>query len=211
METGRVATEMKYFVFHLITHISWVTSLPLVTQPRLSIVDWGNHNYFEPQGPGTYAFGYDIEDPETNNVQFRDEERYPNGTVVGSYGFVKPDGNIHVVKYVADGNGYRATVEDSSGQPKVSGFPIQSQRNEGKPSQILLAALNSQKAYGQAVHEQRLRPISENKQPFTEFQNYIFPEKKNMNDGRNNVEHNWLFENEPNYYVEPQKYYIRRE
>lgn len=82
-------------------------STPIVRRPRLSLVDWTNYFDQEPQGPGTYAFGYDIEDPETNNIQFRDEERLPNGTVIGSYGYVKPDGDIFVVRYVADEKGYR--------------------------------------------------------------------------------------------------------
>lgn len=82
-----------------------VTALPL--QARLTEVDWNHYNYFEPEGPGTYSFGYDIEDAGTNNVQFRNEERLKNGTVVGSYGFVDEEGWIHTVNYVADHLGYR--------------------------------------------------------------------------------------------------------
>jgi Insect cuticle protein len=61
-------------------------------------------------GPGTYAFGYDIDDAQTGNTQFREEERLPNGTVIGKYGYVEPDGNIHVVNYIADERGYRLVV-----------------------------------------------------------------------------------------------------
>lgn len=61
----------------------------------------------EPEGAGTYAFGYDVEDPVTNNIQYRSEQRFANGTVTGSYGYLEPDGNIHMVHYVADKNGYR--------------------------------------------------------------------------------------------------------
>lgn len=82
-------------------------SIPVIEQPRLSIVDWTNYYDHEPQGPGTYAFGYDIEDPDTDNVQYRDEERLPNGTVIGSYGYLKPDRSLIVVRYVADEKGYR--------------------------------------------------------------------------------------------------------
>lgn len=76
-------------------------------ESRLSLVDWDQYSTREEDGPGTYSFGYDIEDPETNNIQTRSEERYPNGTVVGSYGYVQPDGTVMLVNYIADENGYR--------------------------------------------------------------------------------------------------------
>ncbi|XP_030372694.1 uncharacterized protein LOC115622776 [Scaptodrosophila lebanonensis] len=62
------------------------------------------NNYFlhDPYGPDTYAFGYEVVDPDTDNVQFRDERRYVNGSVEGSYGYVRPDGLIEVTRYRAD-------------------------------------------------------------------------------------------------------------
>lgn len=59
------------------------------------------------QGPGTYAYGYDIEDPVTGNIQFRQEERHANGIVTGSYGYVDANGTPQVTHYVSDENGYR--------------------------------------------------------------------------------------------------------
>lgn len=60
-----------------------------------------------PIGPGTYAFGFEIEDIRTGNVQFKDEEKLRNGTIRGSYGFLQPDGTLFVTKYIADSFGVR--------------------------------------------------------------------------------------------------------
>ena len=59
------------------------------------------------KGPGTYAFGYEIEDAATGNVQFRDEQRHRNGSVTGSYGVLLPNNILHITRYIADHRGYR--------------------------------------------------------------------------------------------------------
>lgn len=64
-------------------------------------------NDFRIGHPGTYSFGYNVLDPETGNSQYRTEEKYPNGTVVGSYGYIDPRGKPRRVDYVADEKGYR--------------------------------------------------------------------------------------------------------
>lgn len=86
---------------------------PQGAQARLSVVDWNAYDERDTDGPGTYSFGYEIEDPSSGNTQFRQEERFANGTVVGSYGLVEPDGNVRVVSYVADALGYRVRIENS--------------------------------------------------------------------------------------------------
>ncbi|XP_026485877.2 larval cuticle protein 16/17-like [Vanessa tameamea] len=82
-------------------------------KPRLSSAAQNpSYYYSDVDGvPGTYSFGYDILDPETGNIQFRTEERYPNGTVVGSYGYIDPRGRSRRFDYVADENGYRVSNE----------------------------------------------------------------------------------------------------
>lgn len=64
-------------------------------------------NYYYFQGPNTYEFRYDVENAPTSNIQYRMEERLANGSVVGSYGQVQPDGKIRVVSYIADKDGVK--------------------------------------------------------------------------------------------------------
>lgn len=75
--------------------------------PRLSEAEWNNYHYKDPTGPGTYAFGYEVQDTQTSNVQYRNEEKHPNGSVTGNYGLLLPDGNVQTVNYIADQDGYR--------------------------------------------------------------------------------------------------------
>ncbi|KPJ09785.1 hypothetical protein RR48_13419 [Papilio machaon] len=74
---------------------------------RLSLAEPMPTHYYGKGDPGSYSFGYDVSDPETDNIQYRKEERFPNGTVVGSYGYLDPFGRTRRYQYVADGDGYR--------------------------------------------------------------------------------------------------------
>ncbi|XP_026328983.1 uncharacterized protein LOC113236968 [Hyposmocoma kahamanoa] len=82
-------------------------------QAKLSLTDPMPYYYINniDGHPGTYSFGYDISDPSTGNTQFRTEERYPNGTVAGSYGYVDAWGTPQRYRYIADARGYRITKE----------------------------------------------------------------------------------------------------
>ncbi|XP_034483406.1 uncharacterized protein LOC117788682 [Drosophila innubila] len=81
-------------------------------------------NYFlhQPYGPNTYAFGYEIDDAQTGNVQFRDERRYLNGSIEGSYGYVRPDAHIQVTRYKVDAqSGYLAHTQSyAPGEQQVA-------------------------------------------------------------------------------------------
>ncbi|XP_050332771.1 uncharacterized protein LOC126760968 isoform X2 [Bactrocera neohumeralis] len=61
-------------------------------------------SYFrrDPYGANTYAFGFEVNDNRTGNIQFRDERRYVNGSVEGSFGHVRPDGRVIVTHFLSD-------------------------------------------------------------------------------------------------------------
>ncbi|CAH2241477.1 jg10646 [Pararge aegeria aegeria] len=86
---------------------------PAPRQKRLSLASQMPSYYFTniDGHPGTYSFGYNVLDPETGNNQYRSEEKYPNGTVVGSYGYIDPRGKSRRIDYIADGKGYRIMNE----------------------------------------------------------------------------------------------------
>ncbi|XP_031342595.1 larval cuticle protein 16/17-like [Photinus pyralis] len=115
------------------------------------MVEWSQYQHQDNE-KRTYKFGYEIEDPKTNNVQFRNEQRHENGSVTGSYGHLQPDGNIQVVHYVADGKGYRARIENSGDK-----------RQNLSPE--MESALRTREVYKkQTIFEQRLRPYDQEKE-----------------------------------------------
>ncbi|XP_070489813.1 homeobox protein 2-like [Chironomus tepperi] len=86
---------------------------------RLSNAEFPYYNIMAPDGPGTYAFGYEIEDPASGNVQFRDEQKHKNGSVTGSYGVLLSNNVLHITRYIADHRGYRASSETKKKNPNT--------------------------------------------------------------------------------------------
>ncbi|CAN7943533.1 unnamed protein product, partial [Ixodes hexagonus] len=71
-----------------------------------SVPQYAEENY--PAQP--YSFGYDNVD-EYGNTQFHKEQADANNVRTGSYGYTDANGLYRRVNYVADANGFRATIE----------------------------------------------------------------------------------------------------
>ncbi|CAG4977221.1 unnamed protein product [Colias eurytheme] len=108
--------------FKVITFcILWINSVRTspARHPRLSLAAQAPH-YFYRGNDGTYTFGYDVLDPESGNTQFRNEERYSNGTVVGSYGYIDALGKPRRYDYIADEKGYRVVSAKLQQEPYIA-------------------------------------------------------------------------------------------
>ncbi|KAH7966155.1 hypothetical protein HPB49_014063 [Dermacentor silvarum] len=62
------------------------------------------------QPPQPYSFGYDTTD-EFGTQLFHKEQGDASNAKTGSYGYRDANGLFRTVKYVADANGFRATVD----------------------------------------------------------------------------------------------------
>ncbi|XP_025425011.1 putative mediator of RNA polymerase II transcription subunit 12 [Sipha flava] len=126
--------------------------------------EWASTSKKDHKGPNTYEFRYDVENAPTNNIQYRMEERHPNGSVVGSYGQVQPDGKIRVVSYVADKDGIKTYVKDGGGGGGNGG--VDQYVAEGSSldpvqrvtSQIIQTAVKSQQQHKSPLHDKYQRP-----------------------------------------------------
>ncbi|XP_073843581.1 uncharacterized protein [Musca autumnalis] len=80
------------------------------SERKRPVTSYYRHNIY---GPNTYAFGFEVHDKATGNIQFRDEKRFGNGSIKGSYGYVKPDGSVTVTHFRADKDqGYSSQTEN---------------------------------------------------------------------------------------------------
>ncbi|XP_072396895.1 uncharacterized protein [Diabrotica undecimpunctata] len=165
--------RVPFKLLQILLCVLWIEASPLLPQNKDSIVlDYSNYNTFQPNGQGTYSFGYEIEDPDTQNIQFRDEERKADGTIIGSYGWVKPDGNIIMVRYIADQKGFRASVEGSEGESTRYGELEPNDLDFSKENPVLEHAIESLKYMNRpSIHEKHLRPIDQ-KFSFQEIDNH---------------------------------------
>ncbi|KAL7298950.1 hypothetical protein TKK_0008051 [Trichogramma kaykai] len=73
--------------------------------------------------PAHYEFAYGVEDHDTGDYHGQKEQR-DGKAVIGEYTIKEPDGNIRIVKYRADEDGFHATVLNSNrnDQPNANGI-----------------------------------------------------------------------------------------
>lgn len=60
-------------------------------------------------------------------MQFREEEKFGNGTIQGSHGYIRPDGYVSIIHYIADNSGYHS-IADSFIDPN---FRPKNRKDEG--------------------------------------------------------------------------------
>lgn len=88
-------------------------SITVINSTYASSLDYSSNQYYqhsEESHSNPYSFGYDIDDGY-GNKQWRQEKTQGAQAVEGSYGYKDDLGIYREVHYVADKNGFRATVK----------------------------------------------------------------------------------------------------
>ncbi|KAM7282741.1 putative mitogen-activated protein kinase [Ixodes scapularis] len=108
------------------------------------MLNWMHYN----QTAQPYNFGYDTVD-EYGNKQFHKEQGDANNAKTGSFGYIDANGVYRRVNYVADANGFRATVETNEPGTKagVSADAVFDAR-----SVVVTPSLSKATAYGAPVY-----------------------------------------------------------
>lgn len=110
----------------------------IVPQPRPFVA--AVEEYSGPSEP--YTFGYQLQDEEGNSASR--QESSDGNTVTGSYSYTDIQGLKRTVNYVADENGYRATVETNEpGTANANPADVQINAEE-PPAAVVAAYINPQ-------------------------------------------------------------------
>ncbi|GAB6022459.1 hypothetical protein CHUAL_006571 [Chamberlinius hualienensis] len=96
-----------------------------LAQPQYGNAVGAPEAYEEPYEERNYKVYYSVKDDPSYNLQTRQEEKNGN-TVTGQYTVLEPTGELRVVNYVADENGFRADVQNQAGYAQPA--PIQQQQ-----------------------------------------------------------------------------------
>ncbi|XP_045515044.1 uncharacterized protein LOC123708407 [Pieris brassicae] len=109
---------------------------------------------------------YPIQRIDPDNSELKDERRYPNGTVVGTYTYKDREGNPVHVKYFADDSSYG--VELKSFKVMDSKYPFQQQKSDFSAK---TGDLKVDKAFG--LFDDKTQPV-----PKSDFDIYMENEVK---------------------------------
>lgn len=106
-----------------------IQNQPIISSPAIA----------NDESPKPYSFSY-VTDDEQGTRTSREETSDESGAVRGSYSYTDPDGVFRTVEYIADQDGYRATVKTNEpGTAKLDQDPANVSLEVEEPPQAVLA------------------------------------------------------------------------
>ena len=84
-------------------------------------------NYYSKQSNPQYSFKLQVSDEKEQTYIAHDENR-DGAAVTGQYSYVDPLGNLIIVKYTADENGYRESREVQAGFITIRAKPVKAKK-----------------------------------------------------------------------------------